>query len=56
MFTTTNQSGFGSVKLAVPFDQTLRGVPVYVQGFVFDPMGSFAGLALTAGRKLTLGD
>jgi hypothetical protein len=52
----TNASGFASVKLSIPIDPVLRGLVVYSQGFVVDPMGGFAGLAFTAGLKLVLGD
>jgi hypothetical protein len=56
LFTAANATGFASVKLAIPFDPALRGGVVHAQGFVIDPMGSFAGLALSAGLKLVLGD
>jgi hypothetical protein len=29
---------------------------MYAQGFVFDPKGSFAGLASSSGLKLVFGD
>jgi hypothetical protein len=53
---TTNGSGFATVNLAIPHDPTLRGGIAYAQGFVLDPMGSFAGLSFSAGLKLTIGD
>jgi hypothetical protein len=56
VFSTTNASGFSSIKLPIPLDPVLRGHGVYAQAFVLDPMGSFAGLAMSAGRKLVLGD
>jgi hypothetical protein len=52
----TNASGFASVKLPIPLDLSLRGGAAYAQAFVLDPLGSFAGLALSAGVKLVLGD
>jgi hypothetical protein len=51
----TNANGFGSLRLAVPEDATLRGASLYAQGFVLDPFG-VGGLALTAGMRWTLGD
>ena len=56
IFTATNASGSSSVKLSIPLDLSLRGGAAYAQAFVVDPMGSFAGLALSAGQKLLLGD
>jgi hypothetical protein len=56
VFTATSASGFATVKLAIPLDTSLRGGAAYAQGFVLDPMGSFAGIALSAGRRLVLGD
>jgi hypothetical protein len=56
LLTATNASGFASVKLAVPPDVSLRGVPAYAQAFVLDPRGSFAGFAFSAGLKLVFGD
>jgi hypothetical protein len=56
VFTATNASGFASVKFSIPLDTSLRGGAAYAQGFVLDPMGSFAGLALSAGQRLVLGD
>jgi hypothetical protein len=56
LFTATNASGFASVKLSIPLDPALRGGATHAQGFVFDPMGSFASLALSAGLKLVFGD
>jgi hypothetical protein len=56
LLTATNASGFSSVKLSIPLDVSLRGGVAYAQAFVLDPMGSFAGLALSAGLKLVIGD
>jgi hypothetical protein len=52
----TNPSGFASTQFPVPPALSLRGVAVYAQACVFDPMGSFAGLAMSAGLGLVLGD
>ena len=54
--TTTNASGFGSLRLAVPLDAALRGATVPAQAFVFDPLGGAFGLAFSAGRALSIGD
>jgi hypothetical protein len=56
LFSATNASGFASVKLSIPLDPSLRGGAAYAQAFVLDPMGSFAGLALSGGLKLVFGD
>jgi hypothetical protein len=56
LFTSTNATGFASVKLSVPLDPSFRGGVAYAQALVIDPMGSFAGLAFSAGQKLVLGD
>jgi hypothetical protein len=55
LFTTTNASGFASVKFAIPIDM-LRGSVAYAQAVVLDPMGALAGLSFSAGLKLVLGD
>jgi hypothetical protein len=52
----TNARGFASLRIAVPFDVSWRGASVYAQSVVVDPLAPFAGLALSAGRKLVLGD
>ena len=41
---------------ALPLDASLRGGAAYAQAFVVDPQGPFAGLAVSAGLKLVLGD
>jgi hypothetical protein len=56
LFGASNATGFSSIRLAIPYDPSLRGVPAYAQGFVVDPLGSFANLAFTAGVWLVLGD
>jgi hypothetical protein len=56
LFSATNAAGFASVKLAIPLDRALRGGATYAQGFVLDPRGSFAGLALSAGLQFVIGD
>jgi hypothetical protein len=56
LVTATNTSGFASARLSIPLDPSLRGGAVYAQSFVLDPLGSFAGLALSAGLRLVLGD
>jgi hypothetical protein len=56
IFTATSAVGFASIKLAIPLDVALRGMPAYAQGVVLDPMGPFAGLAFSGGVKLVLGD
>lgn len=52
----TNAFGFATTSFAVPWDPALRGVAVYAQAFVADPRGPVLGLALSAGRRLLLGD
>jgi hypothetical protein len=52
----SNASGFVSHALPVPGDLSLLGAVLYSQGFVVDPLGAFAGLALTEGLKLTIGN
>ena len=54
--TSTNASGFASVRLALPLDPSLRGGSVFAQGFVIDPVGPFAGIAASAGLRLLLAD
>jgi hypothetical protein len=53
---TTSSTGFARTGLSIPFDAALRGAAIYAQALVIDPMGSFAGVAFTAGLKLVLGD
>lgn len=52
----TSPSGFASLALSLPDVAALRGSALYVQAVVADPQGSFAGLALSAGLCLTVGD
>ena len=53
----TDGSGFANgPPMAMPFDLSLRGVTVWAQAFVADPQGPVAGLTLSAGRRLLLGD
>ncbi|MCC6670320.1 MAG: hypothetical protein IT458_04620 [Planctomycetes bacterium] len=52
----TSATGFGTLRIGVPDDPTLRGVILYGQGFVADPAGGFAGVAFTPALRLTLGD
>jgi hypothetical protein len=52
----TNASGFASIAIPLPDDPALRRAVVYAQGVVVDPSGAFAGLALSAGLQLVLGD
>jgi hypothetical protein len=52
----TNVFGFASTKLAVPLDRSLRGVTLYAQAFVEDPLGGPLGLTSSAGRRLVIGD
>jgi hypothetical protein len=55
VLTATNASGFASARFAIPPDPVLRGGAAYAQSLVFDPV-AFAGIALSAGLKLVLGD
>jgi hypothetical protein len=53
----TNGFGFAeSPALTIPLDLALRGALAYAQAIVADPLGPVSGLALSAGRKLVLGD
>lgn len=52
----SNQSGFASLRLAVPLAAALRRRAVFVQGFAVDAAGAFAGLSFSAGMRLTFGD
>jgi hypothetical protein len=54
-FAAANAAGFASVKLSIPFDPSLRG-NIYAQGAVVDPVGPVAGLALSNGLRLAIGD
>jgi hypothetical protein len=56
LVTTANASGVASVQLPIPRDVALRGAIGYAQAFVLDPMGPFAGHALSAGLRHVLGD
>ena len=53
---TTNAGGFATIRLAVPFEQSLRGVALYGQVVVLDPLGALGGFAFTGGRRLSIGD
>jgi hypothetical protein len=39
-----------------PLDPSLRGGALFAQAFVLDPMGPWAGLASSTGRRLAFGD
>jgi hypothetical protein len=52
----TNASGFSSVSLSIPTDHSLHGAAAHAQALVNDPMGAFAGVAMSAGLKLLFGD
>jgi hypothetical protein len=56
LVTASDQGGFASVQLSVPLDAALRGAVLYAQGFVVDPVGPVAGLVLSAGLRLVLGE
>jgi hypothetical protein len=49
-------TGFASTRLRVPSDPGLRGVLAFAQAFVDDPQGAAGGFAVSAGRRLVLGD
>ena len=55
LFGTTNAAGAAVTRLRIPFDLGLSGVSVFTQAFVADPQ-SEVGVAVTAGRRLTIGD
>ena len=50
-----NAHGVSVRRLSVPADPSLHGAAAYAQGFAADG-GAFAGVAFTAGLKLTLGE
>lgn len=52
----TNQAGLARARLPVPLQNSLRGAVLFAQGFVADPQGAFAGLAVTQGLRLLVGD
>jgi hypothetical protein len=52
----TNALGNASLRLPIPTDPALRGVVRIAQAAVADPLGPVAGLALSAGRALRVGD
>ena len=52
----TSANGVARVRFPVPLQNSLRGAVLYSQGFVLDPSGGFAGLAVTGGVRLVLGD
>jgi hypothetical protein len=56
LFGATNAAGFASIEMPIPFDASLRGITIYAQGFVSDPLGSYAGMASSSGLRLVLGD
>ena len=53
----TNWAGFAeSPRFALPHDITLRGVTLYAQAAVVDPLAPVLGVAFSAGLRLVLGD
>jgi hypothetical protein len=55
LFWFTNAAGFGHVPVSVPDNLALRGLQVYAQAGLLDPLAPL-GVALTQGLRLTVGD
>jgi hypothetical protein len=51
----TNATGFAEVAIPIPNVPRLLGLTLRAQGWVVDPQGAFAVLALTQGLELRLG-
>ncbi len=51
-----NPFGFASLKLTIPIDPALRGVSVWTQAAVEDPLGPTPGFAFTGGRVFQIGE
>ncbi|MCA8948384.1 MAG: hypothetical protein KDE27_02710 [Planctomycetes bacterium] len=52
----TNGDGFATQRLALPNDRALRGVSLFAQAGVLDPLGALPGVAFTPRLELTVGD
>jgi hypothetical protein len=55
-FVPANTCGCASLRLAIPRATGLRGAVFYAQAATLDVLGPANGLALSAARRLTLGD
>jgi hypothetical protein len=55
-FALTNASGFADIRTAIPNDPSVRGLVVFAQAAVLDPLGPFAGVSFTGGLRLAIGD
>ncbi len=52
----SNGAGFATARLTLPLEVAWRGLPLYAQAVVADPLGPVFGLAFSAGRTLRVGD
>ncbi len=55
LFAVTNAAGFGHLPITVPDNLALRGLQVYAQAGLLDPLAPM-GFALTQGLTLVPGD